>query len=359
MLETPALYAALPTVEVDGEESPMLSTSVLSAMTEETRDGLYRCEVVFGNWGPVRGDLGYVYSDRSMLDFGAGFAVRMGEGDKAATVFAGSITGIEEHYPRDRAPELVVLAEDRLQDLRMTRRTRTFEDVSDEDVIGQLASEHGLQSDIDIDGPTYRTLAQLNQSDLAFIRARARAVDAEVWVDGSRLSVQARARRTDGRVRLRYGSNLHEVSILADLAHQRTGVAVSGWDVAAKEPIQFEAGASAIQPEVDGPTTGPGVLEEAFGTRLEQIVHHVPLASAEAQALAEAEFRRRSRNFVTGSGVGEGDGRIRPGSVVELTGLAPPFNGDYHVCEVRHTYDGRQGYLTSFRIERPWLGAVS
>ena len=77
-----------------------------------------------------------------------------------------------------------MLAEDRFQDLRMVRRSRTFEDVSDRDVIEQIAGEHGLTTDVDLDGPTYRVLAQVNQSDLAFLRERARAVDAELWLDG-------------------------------------------------------------------------------------------------------------------------------------------------------------------------------
>ena len=60
----------------------------------------------------------------------------------------------------------------------MARRTRSFEDVTDADVMQQVASDNGLQAEIDAPGPSHRSLAQLNQSDLAFLRERARAVDA-------------------------------------------------------------------------------------------------------------------------------------------------------------------------------------
>ena len=44
-------------------------------------------------------------------------------------------------------------------------------------------------------GPTYKTLAQVNQSDLAFMRERARSIDAELWMDGSKISREV-ARRS-------------------------------------------------------------------------------------------------------------------------------------------------------------------
>src|SRR5205823_15127015 len=122
------------------------------------------------------------------------------------------------------APTLTVLAEDRFQDLRMTRRTRTFADMSDASVMQQLASDHGLTPDVDVTGPTHKVLGQLNESDLAFLRERARATDAEVWLSGRTLSAKAHARRNGGRVRFGYGNELIEFNVLADLAHQRSSV---------------------------------------------------------------------------------------------------------------------------------------
>jgi len=73
----------------------------------------------------------------------------------------------------------------------MTRRTRSFADASDADVMRTVAQDHSLTPDIDVSGPTHKVLTQVNQSDLAFLRERARAVDAEVWVEGT-----ARTERT-------------------------------------------------------------------------------------------------------------------------------------------------------------------
>ena len=184
--------------------------------------------------------------DRQALDFGKTISVEFGPPGATSPVFAGRISRIEAHYPHQRPPELTVLAEDRFQDLRMERRTRSFEDVSDADVVRQIAAQHGLTPELDVDGPTYRVLAQVNQSDLAFLRERAAAIDAELWMDNRTLYAQARTRGgARGRSTFTYGQNLLEFRVLADLAHQRTAVHVCGWDVAGKQAIDEEAGGRA------------------------------------------------------------------------------------------------------------------
>ena len=353
---TSAFYAARPAIQLDGQDNPSLSDGLMNLMVEETTAGLYRCEATFGNWGTGNGSVGFLYFGRDVLDFGKPFAVTAGSNDSESEIFSGRIMGLEANYPQTRPPELAVLAEDRLQDLRMTRRTRTFEDVSDEDVMQQIASQHSLRTEFDIDGPTYRVLAQVNQSDLAFLRDRARAIDAELWLADGKLHVQARGRRDEGSTDLTYGQGLIAFSVLADLAQQRSSLTVSGWDVSAKDTIEHEATASAIQSELNGHQGGGQVLETAVGARAEQLVHTVPLTLQEAQAQAEAQYRRIARRFVTGRGIAEGDGRIRVGSYVNLAGLGPLFNGKYFVTAVRHTFDGQQGFRTHFQVERPGLG---
>jgi hypothetical protein len=353
---TSLFYAAQPKISIGGQDDQALSVGILALRIDETTEGLYRCEATFGNWGTTGSETGFVYFDRRTLDFGKAFAVRVGDGDTAAEIFNGKILGIEAHFPATRPPEIVVLAEDRLQDLRMTRRTRTFEDVSDSDVMQQVASSHGLQTDIDVTGPTYKVLAQVNQSDLAFLRERARAIDAEVWIEGSTFKAKARGRRDAGRVTLTYGQGLKEFSVRADLSHQRTALTVSGWDVSSKEAVEFEAAESAIRSELGGKQSGSAALQSAFGARKERIVHMVPFTAQEAQSFAEAKYRTIARRFVTGEALAEGDGRLKIGVKVEIRGVGPLFEGEYYVAGVRHLFDRTHGFRTRFTVERPGIG---
>ena len=348
-------YVARPKILVADQANAGLATDALSVLVEETSEGLYRCEACFSNFGPSGNRADYLYLGRDTLDFGKDFAVELGAGDRAGRVFVGRITGLEAEFSTTGS-QIIVLAEDRLQALRMTRRTRSFEDVSDEDILRQIANEHSLTPQLSMDGPTHRSVAQVNLSDLAFIRERARSVGAEVWVDGTTLHASARTSRSGGTLKLEFPINLRAFNVRADLVDQCSEVGVSGWDVAAKDGIEESAGASVISAELGNDVSGSSILESALAPRKERVVHTVPLTSAEARSLAQARYKERARRFVTGSGTADGDARIRVGATVSVTGVGGLFNGKYYVVRARHIYDGNFGYRTEFDVERPGLG---
>jgi uncharacterized protein len=345
-----AVVAATPLFRIAGEDRPELGAQLLALNIQEDALGLYRCEATFGNWGSVEGRIGFRYFDREVLDFGKSFAVASGD----RTLFEGRIMGLRAVFPDGGPSQITVLADDRLQDLRMTRRTRSFADSSDADVMRTIASDHSLTPEIDVSGPTHRLLAQVNQSDLAFLRERARAVDAEAWVSGSTLHVKRRSARGGSPIEMALGNQLRRFDVTADLAGQRTSVTVSGWDVAAKRAIRAEATASAISSELGGGRSGAAILEE-IGTRKENLAHPIPITNTEGQAIAESFFRIGARRFVCGRGVADVGAGLRVGALVELTGLGPMFSGRYSVVAVRHRFDQGAGIRTEFEAERPGI----
>jgi uncharacterized protein len=347
------LAPARPTFQVGGRDVPALEGALVDCHVHETADGLFSCEATFANWGAASDrDVGFVLFGRDTLDFGKDLLVAFA-GD---AVFRGRITGLEAGLPEGSPPQLTVLAEDRLQDLRMTRRTRSFADVSDEDVFRQIAGDHGLTPDLSVTGPTHRALTQLNLSDLAFMRERARAVGAELWVDDRTLHARARADRGETTVTLAYGSDLRELTVLADLAGQRTTVTVTGWDVGGKAGVAESADAGALGSELGGDESGAGILGEKLAARTETVATPVSPATDEARARAEALFRRRARRFVRGRGVAAGSARLRVGVKVTLEGLGPLFSGGYYLAECRHVFDDVHGYRTEIVVERPGIG---
>jgi len=349
------LTTSRPAISVDGQPKPELDGGLLRMQITENTSGLYRCEAAFSNLGDKDGRSNFLYFDRRTLDFGKAFQVKL-EDD---FIFDGKITALEACFPEGQPPEFTVLAEDRFQDLRMTRRTRAFTDVSDSDVMNQIAGDHGLRADVGVTGPSYKLLAQINQSDLAFLRERARSIDAELWMDGSTLSAKPRTSRSNGgAIELNYGAKLREFTVIADAAGQRTSVIVCGWDVGAKSELKFEATESAISGELNGDASGASILQAAFGDRKESLVHTAPLTSQETQAEAEAYFKMSARRFVVGRGVADTTGKLRVGAYVDLKELGQLFNGKYYLAEVKHVFDLAKGMRTEFVAERPGLGRV-
>jgi phage protein D len=358
--DRPLLYSARPNILVGGRDNAALAEATISIGIRESTEGLFTLEATFGNWGMRKGSVGYVYFDRSLLDFGAELSVKLGAGDAAGEVFRGKITAIEGRFPQRVAPQVLVLAEDRLQDLRMTRRTRVFENASINSIVSDVLQGYSLDKTVDVDSLTFPVVAQLNQSDLAFLRYLARAADADLWFEEGKLKFISRSRPASGNpVTVVYGQTLHEFSVSADLAHQRTKLAVTGWDVDGKTAFSESVSDEKVQGELDNGESGTSILRAKFGERAEQIVHEIPLSTDETRARATALYRTRARRFVTGHAIAEGDARIVVGKRVQLDGLGPLFTGKYYVTSVHHTFDSMNGFRTSFSVERAGLGRPS
>lgn len=345
-------------ISVAGQDISTLSEGLRELLIVENTNGLYCCEALFGNAGDVNGKRDFLYFDRRVLDFGKPFAIKYG----SEMIFDGRIMCLEGHFPESGEARLNVLAEDRFQDLRMTRRTRTFTNVSDADVITQIAHEHGLSPQLDVTGPRYKLLTQVNQSDLAFLRERLRSIDAELWMEGSILHASSHTKRNGGTVRLSYGRELREFSVRADLAQQHTSVTVSGWDIASKGALQYETKDNILGGELGGGISGASILAAKFGSRKEALAHTAPLSILEAQAISEAFFKMSARRFVVGDGmvkVEEKDiSKLHVGSYVDLLELGPLFSGTYYLKEVHYLFDEKNGFRTEFTAERPGLGRV-
>jgi phage protein D len=338
---------ARPTLEFGETRQDRLEAALQTMEIIEAVDGIARAELVIGNWGGPDA-AGFQHFDRKTIEFGK--SVRIKIADK--TLFEGRISAISADYPDGGPPMIGVVADDRLQDLRMTRRTRVFDTKSLGDIVRQIAGEHGLTAEVTLSGGARKVVAQVNQSDLALLFELARTEDARV--EGKKLRA-ARTRPSD-KVALRWAGSLREFHVEADLAHQRTSVVASGWDVAAKTVAKYSADESAISNESASLDTGSSVLAKAFARRVDTLAHRVPFDSQEAQAFAEAAYRQAARRFVSGRGVAETDPGLKVGATLSLTGLGKLFDGDYRATGIRHLFDAAEGQRTEFICERPGLG---
>jgi hypothetical protein len=340
---------ARPTIEVGGRQNETLEAALLAYALSESLDGMANAELRFGNWGGAERP-GFQFFDRRTLEFAQEITIKL----RDDVLFQGRITAITAHYPQGGAPEIGVLAEDRLQDLRMVRRTRSFSQISLSDVVQTVAQDSGLQADAQGSGPTYAVLAQVNQSDLAFLNDLARREDAQVWCEGDKLLLRRTRDRQD--VELAWAGTLREFDVSADLAGQRTKVSASGWSVAQKEAVLSEAQKAAVQSELGNDEAGADILADKFGDRPERLVHQVPANEDEARSQAEASYRYMARGFVTGRGTCETDPLIRCGAKATISGLGPLFDGAYRLRTVTHLFDAAGGSRTEFSCDRPGLG---
>jgi uncharacterized protein len=352
------LYSARPTVRVAGLAMPVVDAAIHAMVMRERVGGLSSLELGLVDWTSAPdGRAGFAAVGDSPLTLGAPIEVYAGDATGPQQIFAGRITALEGEMRRSGPPLFTVLAEDGLFPARRIRRRRSFEAASPADLIRRVAEDHGLEADIDgLDRPV-ADWAQINETDLAFLRRVLARVDGDMQVVGGRLQAGPRAARRRSDLTLNWPSELLAVRVTADLADQVAQTTVAGFDP--------DAGRAVSATAADG-TFGPGggrraaaILAGAFEAWEERLGTEAPMTEAEAAARARAANGARARRFVRADGTAQGDPALRVGSWLTLTGLNPMFVNAYAVTEATHRFDAADGYLTDFVAECAFLGEAS
>jgi phage protein D len=350
------IYNARPTLRFNGEFDVRASTLVQAMRMCEREGGLRSLEMGLSNWASTQDQGAEIAFDAAgPIQLGAKIEVYLGEVDRPREVFRGQITAIESIRRRGSPPELRVFAEDALQAARMARRSKLYVDKSPADVVRAVASELGLQPTITaLTSPT-ATWAQIDETDLAFLRRLLARFDADAQIVGTDLHVSPRGEVQRQSISLNAEEDLRAVSVFADLADQVTAVTVRGWDAVQGKAVKATASS--------GTNMGPGrgrdgatVLRDAIGERPENLGHSAVRTREEAQALAEAAYDRRARAFLRAVGTTEGNPNLRVGVKLALSGIGQRYDNDYYVIETRHLYDLDEGYRTEFVAECAYLG---
>lgn len=359
MAETPvssaSVYSAVPTVQVDGNLNGKVSAQLLGMKMCEHEAGMSDLELRFSNTGSFPGGIGGpVFDDGAILKLGAALVVCAGPVGSPTEIFRGKITAMEGCFSLDGSTELLVLAEDALQSSRMTRHTKTWENATLSGIVSGIANALGLTPVTSGLDANIGTEQQLNESDLHFLRRLLARYDADLQVIGTQLHATPRSQGQRNALELIMNSQLREVRVLADTAHQVTAVTAAGWDFRQGQTISATSQASSLGP--GSGQTGKDWLPKVWGARSENLAQYAVINQADAQALANAEFAQRARRFVVARGVTEGNPAVRVGSYLKLSGLGPMFSNTYFTTAVVHRFNTKKGYATEFTAECAYLG---
>jgi len=348
-----AVVSARPSVWIDGSRVQSLEVALRNLSIRRTEGQISDCEAEFANWGTTGGgNTGFTLFGGDILDFGKRLEIRSGDD----VLFQGRILSLEGKFPEMAPPTLVAKADDGLQDLRMVRRTRSFAQSTDADVLRTIANDHGLQTDISVSGPTHPVLVQSNQTDLEFAQERALLCDADLWLEDGKICCKPRSSRASTGFDLVFQQNLRSFSATADLAHQRTALVAGGWDIASKSVIKEKIDDAVLSQAASQGRTGPAVLQQALGDRIDTVVHASAIDAQEARSFGQARFLARARRFLRGIGKASCDARLKPARKTNITGLGPLFSGEWELVDVEHKFDLDDGFRTEFVCERAWIG---
>jgi phage protein D len=303
----------------------------------------------------VLANQGDLYSTKAI-----GTAIEVQVGNNKTPVFKGEIVGLEPVYKGGEKTTILIRAMSKLHQLLRKRKSMTFTDKTDEQILKQVVGSLTLQWKHE-KSITYKHVYQHNQTDMEFLRARAARMGCHVWCEDTTVYVKQPELQTAPVATLNVDQTadaiLHRLAPRLNSSAIVNKVTVKGWNPETKELITGDATVTGSKLGSQTSVAGSGKLggEETF------TVDHPIWSAEEAKALAKARLQDASLSYITGEAEVAGNPVFKLGTVVKVVANAvnnaDPFNGNYYIMGVTHRHIASKakeggGYVTILRFAR-------
>ncbi len=295
---------------------------------------------------PAQAEVVFAEPPAALLELGARLEIQACAPSRS--LFAGDLTAVEHEFEPTGGRVVRVRAYDVLHRLRKRRPLRVHVQVRASDLARELVGDLGLTVDAEAAGPLLERRAQCGPTDLDLLRAVTEECGLYFDLRGDTLRLFSLG-GTGDPVLLERGKTLLQARVEqnADPACRR--VAALGWDPGRAEVHRATASeprAARLPAEATAPArVGEGGEKTCAG----RVMQDATQAEALAQAALDADVAREMILWA----VSAGDPELRPGTPVEIRGLAPELDGLFLPTVVEHVIDARLGFVTELSTLPP------
>ncbi|MBN2738711.1 MAG: phage late control D family protein, partial [Spirochaetales bacterium] len=239
-------------------------------------------------------------ADNEELTPGSEIKIEMGYLDETDELFNGEITGMKIALQKGSASTCTITAKNHLHRLARIKKSRFYVDMTDTDIIKQIADEACLGADVDEVGTEHAFVTQTNQSDFDFIMELAERFNCQVWSEEKKLFFKQNQGNKSEDVVLEQDKTLITFHATRQTESLITEATVVSWDVDKQEAISGTVTAG----DIGG--NGPQLVQDSFGDRVNVVTNRAAIDNNAAEKLAKDILVRNAREFVRATGESEG-----------------------------------------------------
>ncbi len=282
---------------------------------------------------------------------GARIKIRAGYQSSLEDLIDGVITAVTYHYGTEGHLSIDVEGSDLLFLLMRQYRQRSFNEMSDSDVVTQVLSDYGLEGDIEESSISYNFIQQDHENDFVFLTRLSKRNGFELYTRGESICFKLPNVDSSPLHRFTFGVEPMKFDCRHDISQQFEKVSTYGWDDLNNETIKAEA----LIGDVINVQNSWNDASEAIGRlRLSGVVY--PQAenyngNESAQRGADALMRGFAYTLLKGKGSTAGLPTLQPASVIEMAGFSELINGKYYLTRVIHRIGGEDGFTTYFEVK--------
>ena len=351
-------YLAQPSLKIDGTDaSEQLKADIIEISVEESlhQPGMFTL-MINNDYFPGTGD---PWGHEALFAIGKpieiGFssstteAQEFSKGKTTASLFKGEITSIECSFTETSEATMLIRGYDVGHRLHRGRYNRSFQNMSDTDILKKVIGEVGITSGtVDASGAPHDYVFQENQTNMEFLRERATRNGFELFVQDGKLNF--RKPKADSTLELKWLQDIHSFRVRVSSTEQVSSVEVRGWDYKQKKAIVSTANSANVLTSTqyqEGKKTSSAFNGQP-STATMIVVDKPVFSNKEADTIAQSLCNELGGEFVQADAVAEGNPDIRTGKLVQFADMGK-YSGKYYITEARHLY--QEGiYTTEFSV---------
>jgi len=320
-------------------------------------------------------------SDQDILSPGNQIEIRAGYLPNEATLFKGIIVRHAVKILPNQHPFLEIECKDEAVKMTVGRKNKYFFEVTDQDVIEDIARSHGLKTNIASTSVNHEELVQFHVTDWDFLVLRAEANGQLVLAKDGELVVKQPDFDQSAKFPVVYGTSLFEFEAEMDARDQYPAAKATAWSAENQELVEVEASESGVQSIGGGGFGGAlsgiantaasigGALgisvpggkpnldySQVMGLKSYDIRHAGNLNQEELEKWAEAQFQKSKLAKKRGRVRFQGIADIYPGETISLQGVGKRHEGAVYLTAIRHEIlDGNWYTHAQFGLQHEWF----
>jgi Rhs element Vgr protein len=272
-------------------------------------------------------------SDSDTFIPGNEIEIQAGYHSEEDSIFKGIIVRHGIRFDRNRLTVLQIDCKDKAVKLTRGRKSRSFSDSTDSDIIETILGDYDLTKDIESTSLSHESLVQYQATDWDFINLRAESNNKLVYIDDGTITIKAPLTAGVPVGEFSYGTNLLEFEAAMDARDSYPAVKTSTWSIADQETTDAEGTDTGIGSPGN---ISPDDLASVLGGEDISLKHPGALPVQELQSWADGMLSRSRLAKSIGRISVQGQADIKPGSLITLSGVGDRFNGNAFVTAIRH-----------------------
>jgi Rhs element Vgr protein len=334
------------TVLVGGENVTM-KYGIVSVMVNKSVNRVSIAELVLYDGSAAKQK--FELSDKADFIPGAEVIIKAGYEQTEKIVFKGIITRHSIKASLKEASTLMLEMRDKSVKMTINRKNKYYSNKLDSQIISTLTSDSGVSGTVDPTEVMHKEMVQYYCTDWDFMLSRAEANGMLVFVDDGKVNVKKPvfAIKPDS-LNLSYGGNIVDFEAGMDARDEYGDVTAKNWDYSKQEVVEKKAKPPVI-PKEEGNITGKEE-SEVLGVSEFLLQHPGKLEDAELTAWASAKLLRSRMAKIKGRVRIYGTNVVKPGDIINLSGVGKRFNGPAFVSSVVHSYSAKSTWYTDIQF---------